>query len=204
MEDGNRIFGYARVSSKEQHLDRQILELQKHVKPENILVDKASGKNLERESYQALKGVLGLRRGDILYICSLDRLSRNKSDIKKELEYFRENGIRLMVLDLPTTMIEVPEGQSWIMDMINNILIEVLASIAQQEREMILKRQKEGIEAARLKKVHLGRPKAEYPDQWDVYYVKWKEGEITAVEMMEKLGLKRTTFYELVKRYTSR
>ena len=130
----NRIFGYARVSSKEQHLDRQILELQKYVKPENILVDKASGKNLEREAYQALKGVLGLRRGDILYICSLDRLSRNKSDIKKELEYFRENGIRLMVLDLPTTMIEVPEGQSWIMDMINNILIEVLASIAQQER----------------------------------------------------------------------
>ena len=69
---------------------------------------------------------------------------------------------------------------------------------------MILKRQKEGIEAARLKKVHLGRPKAEYPDQWEVYYPKWKEGEITAVEMMEKLGLKRTTFYELVKRYTFR
>ena len=127
----NRIFGYARVSSKEQHLDRQILELQKYVKPENILVDKASGKNLEREAYQALKGVLGLRRGDILYICSLDRLSRNKSDIKKELEYFRENGIRLMVLDLPTTMIEVPERQSWIMDMINNILIEVLGAVAE-------------------------------------------------------------------------
>lgn len=198
-----RIFGYARVSSKEQHLDRQILELKKYVKPENILVDKVSGKNLEREAYGALKGVLGLRKGDILYICSLDRLSRNKNDIKKELEYFRENGIRLIVLDLPTTMIELPSGQAWIMDMINNVLIEVLASIAQQERETILKRQKEGIEAAKLKNKHLGRPRAEFPEQWETYYEKWRKGEMTAVSVMKELGLKKTTFYKLVKLYDS-
>lgn len=196
-----RKYGYARVSSKGQNLQRQILQLQNYVEPDNILVDKASGKNLDREAYKALKGALGLRKGDILYICSLDRLSRNKDDIKKELEYFKRNGIRLIVLDLPTTMLEVPEGQMWIQEMINNILIEVLSSIAQQERETILKRQREGIEAAKLENRHLGRPKAVYPDHWDMYYQQWKSGELTAVKVMQVLGLKRTTFYKLVKEY---
>ena len=79
----SRIFGYARVSSKEQNLDRQILALKQYVPEDNILVDKASGANLQRPSYQALKGALGLRKGDILYITSLDRLSRNKEGHKK-------------------------------------------------------------------------------------------------------------------------
>lgn len=105
--------GYARVSSKEQNLDRQILQLKKYVQEENIIVDKASGKNLERPGYQALKGVLGLRQGDTLVITSLDRLSRSKTDIKQELQWFKEHGIRLMILDLPTSLIEIPEGQEW-------------------------------------------------------------------------------------------
>ena len=121
-----KIMGYARVSSKEQNLDRQILQLKKYVEEENIIVDKASGKNLERPGYQALKGVLGLRQGDTLVITSLDRLSRSKTDIKQELQWFKEQGIRLMILDLPTSLIEIPEGQEWIRDMIENILIEVL------------------------------------------------------------------------------
>ena len=121
MEEG-RIFGYARISSKEQNLDRQLLALEQYVKPESIIVDKASGKNLEREGYKALKGALGLRSGDTLYIVSLDRLSRNKQDIKTELQWFKENKIRLKILDLPTSMIEVPEGQEWIAEMITNIL----------------------------------------------------------------------------------
>ena len=83
------IFGYARVSSTEQNLDRQIVALKEYVKPENIVVDKASGKNTDREGYQALKGVFGLREGDVLYITSIDRLSRNKEDIKRELEWFK-------------------------------------------------------------------------------------------------------------------
>ena len=95
-----KIMGYARVSSKEQNLDRQILQLKKYVEEENIIVDKASGKNLERPGYQALKGVLGLRQGDTLVITSLDRLSRSKTDIKQELQWFKEQGIRLMILDL--------------------------------------------------------------------------------------------------------
>ena len=126
-KENRRIFGYARVSSKEQNLDRQILALKDYVPEENILVDKASGKDLERDSYQALKGALGLRPGDTLIITSLDRLSRSKADIKKELEWFKERKIRLQILDLPTSMIEVPEGQQWILEMIQNIIIEVLS-----------------------------------------------------------------------------
>lgn len=146
-----RIFGYARVSSKEQNLDRQLISLQKYVKPENILVDKASGKDLNRESYRALKGTLGLRAGDILYITSLDRLSRNIEEIKQELQWLQNNKICLKILDLPTSLVEVPDGQEWIIEMIRNILIEVLASIAQQERLTIRKRQREGIETAKRK-----------------------------------------------------
>ena len=143
-----RIFGYARVSSTEQNLNRQLAELVKYVPEENIVTDKQSGKDLERGGYQALKGRFGLRRGDTLYIMSLDRLSRNKADIKAELQWFKDNGIRVIILDLPSSMIQVPEGQEWIIEMINNVLIEVLSSMAEQERLTIRKRQKQGIDAA--------------------------------------------------------
>lgn len=196
-----RIFGYARVSTQEQNLDRQIQALSQYVETDRILVDKASGKNLERASYQALKGALGLRAGDTLYITSLDRLSRNKQDIKTELEWFKLHQITLRVLDLPTSLIEVPAGQEWIMDMITNILVEVLASIAEQERLTIRKRQREGIDAAKKKGKHLGRPKVECPDDFPFVYKKWKSGEITAVAAIEMLHLKSGTFYRLVKEY---
>ena len=145
----NRTYYYARVSSTEQNLDRQ-LEAFKNMGADNrdIITDKASGKNLERAGYQALKSTI-LRKGDTLVVKSLDRLSRNKADIKNELEYFNSAGIRLKVLDLPTTLIELPKEQSWIFDMINNILIEVLSSIAEQERLTIRQRQREGIDAAK-------------------------------------------------------
>lgn len=196
-----RIFGYARVSTIGQNLDRQIVELEKYVSRDNIIVDKASGKNLERDGYRALKGALGLRTGDTLYIKSLDRLSRNKEDIKNELQWFKEHGIRLIVLDLPTTMIQVPQGQDWLLEMINNILIEVLSSIAEQERTTIRQRQREGIEAAKNKGKHLGRPPLSFPEGWATYYQRWQQGEITAKVMMDELALKRTSFYKLVKEY---
>lgn len=195
----HKIMGYARVSSKEQKLDRQLIELKKYVPAENIIMDKQSGKDLNRPGYQALKGPLGLRQGDTLYIKSLDRLSRNKEDIKKELEWFKQNGIRLMILDLPTSMIQVPPGQEWLIEMINNILIEVLASIAQQERETIRARQREGINAARLTGRHLGRPAIIVPENFDDVVAHWKNGEITAREAMRQTGLKRSSFYKLVK-----
>lgn len=199
-----RIFGYARVSSKEQNLDRQLLQLKKYVPEENILVDKASGKDLERQSYQALKGALGLRSGDTLYITSLDRLSRNKEETKKELQWFKEKQIRLRILDLPTSLIEVPEGQQWIMDMIQNILIEVLASIAEQERLTIRKRQREGIDAARIKGKHMGRPKIKVPANFFVIYEQWKQEKITAKKAMAALNMKSSTFYRMVKEYESK
>ncbi len=196
-----RVFGYARVSTQEQNLDRQILALKEFVPEESILVDKASGKDTYRPSYQALKGALGLREGDTLYITSLDRLSRNKQDIKSELEWFRQRKIRLKILDLPTSLVEVASGQEWILDMITNILVEVLASIAEQERLTIRKRQREGIEAAKKANKHLGRPKAIMPEQFGEVYNEWKAGNISAKQAMSRMALKRSTFYRLVRIY---
>ena len=147
--------------------------------------------------YQALKNAI-LRRGDTLVVKSLDRLSRNKVDIHNELRYFKENGIRLKVIDLPTTMMDLPEGQEWVFDMVNNILIEVLGAIAEQERETIRKRQAEGIEAAKAKGKKFGRPALAFPTNWDKVYASWKSGAITAKTAMELTGTKRTSFYKPV------
>ena len=193
----SKVFGYARVSTKEQNLDRQLIALSEQgIEERNIIVDKESGKDLERKGYQLLKGGL-LRRGDTLIIKSLDRLSRNKGDIKNELEYFKAQGIRLKVIDLPTTMMDLPDGQEWVFEMVNNILIEVLGTIAEQERVSIKQRQAEGI-AAKVKGVELGRPKAQKPPNWDEVIGQWKAGEITATKAMELTGTKRTTFYKLL------
>ena len=194
-----RTYYYARVSSQDQNLARQLDAFRQMGADErDIITDKQSGKDLERAGYQALKTAM-LRRGDTLVVKSLDRLSRSKADIKAELEYFRENGIRVKVLDLPTTMMEIPEGQGWVFDMVNNILIEVLGTIAQQERNTIRQRQAEGIAAAKARGKHLGRPKAVKPDNWNKVLTQWKAGEITAVEAMRLTGLKRGVFYRFAK-----
>lgn len=195
------VYGYARVSSTEQNLDRQILALREYVPEENMVVDKASGKDTEREGYRALKGRLGLREGDTLYVTSLDRLSRNKEDIKKELQWFKEQKIRLKILDLPTSLVEVPEGQQWILEMIQNVLIEVLSSIAEQERLTIKKRQREGIEAAKKLGKHLGRPRLTVPDNFNEVYMSWKKGQITAKKAMEILNMKSSSFYRKVQEF---
>ena len=195
----SRTYYYARVSSKEQNLDRQIAAFKAlGAQEREIITDKESGKDLERAGYQALKHAM-LRRGDTLVVKSLDRLSRNKCDIKSELQYFRDNGIRLKVIDLPTTMMDLPEGQEWVFEMVNNILIEVLGTIAEQERASIKRRQAEGIQAAKAKGKKLGRPAITFPANWNEVYFSWKAGEITAKEAMERTGTKRTSFYKLVK-----
>lgn len=194
----SRTYCYARVSSKEQNLDRQLDAFYAlGAQERDIITDKESGKDLDRAGYKALKNAM-LRRGDTLIVKSLDRLSRNKYDIKNELQYFKENGIRLKVIDLPTTMMDLPQGQEWVFDMVNNILIEVLGTIAEQERETIRKRQAEGIEAAKKKGKKLGRPALTFPANWDNIYSSWKAGEITAKTAMEQTGTKRTSFYKLV------
>ena len=197
----NKTYYYARVSSKGQNLDRQIEKFKKlGADDRDIITEKKSGKNIEdREAYKAMRNQL-LRNGDTLIIASLDRLGRNKSNIKEELEFFKSNNIRVKVLDIPTTMIDFPQGQEWVLDMVNNILIEVLGSIAEQERETIKKRQAEGIAAAKKKgTVKFGRPKATKPNNWDEVIIQWKNKEITAVKAMELLNLTKNTFYKLVK-----
>ena len=196
----SRTYYYARVSSKEQNLDRQIAAFEALGATErDIVKDRDSGKDLERPGYQALKNAM-LRKGDTLVVKSLDRLSRNKSDIYKELQFFKENNIRLKVIDLPTTMLELPAEQNWVFDMVNNILIEVLGTIAEQERETIRKRQAEGIEAAKKRGQKLGRPVLEFPSNWDEVYADWKSGKITAKRAMELTDMKRTSFYKLAKK----
>ena len=194
----NKIFYYARVSSKEQNLDRQIEAFKNLGADEReIICDKESGKNLERTGYQALKTTM-LRNGDTLIVKSLDRLSRNKADIKNELQYFKDNNIRLKVIDLPTTMMDLPKGQEWVFEMVNTILIEVLGTIAEQERQTIRQRQREGIDAAKAKGKHLGRPKLILPDNWDDVISDWKDKKITARKAMEELGISKSTFYKLI------
>lgn len=195
----NKVFYYARVSTREQRFDRQFEEFKKLGASEReIICDKESGKSLDRSGYQALKNTI-LRSGDTLIVKSLDRLSRNKTDIKNELQFFKDNGIRLKVIDLPTTMMDLPKGQEWVFDMVNNILIEVLGTIAEQERETILKRQREGIDAAKAKGKHLGRPRMKKPEGWDIVVERWHNNDITAKQAMALLGIKKSTFYALLK-----
>lgn len=197
MSEG-KTFYYARVSSKGQNLDRQLVEFERMGADErDIICDKESGKDFNRPGYQALKNAM-LRSGDTLVVKSLDRLSRSKDDIKSELQFFKENNIRLKIIDVPTTMIDIPEEQSWLTEMVNNILIEVMSSIAQHERENIRARQREGIEAVRGKK-HLGRPKTVVPDNWDQIITEWQSKTITAREAMKKLNMSKTVFYNLVR-----
>lgn len=196
----NRVYGYARVSTREQNEDRQIEALKVFGVPEqNIIIDKASGKDTEREGYQYLKRQI-LRNGDTLVIKELDRLSRNKNDIKRELEEFKEMGIRVKILDIPTTLTDFPPEQEWILDMINSILIEVLGSIAENERNKIRSRQREGIEAAKKKNVRFGRPAVEKPDNWDTVITKVTSGEIKAVEAIQELGISRSSYYRLLRK----
>lgn len=204
---------YARVSSREQNLDRQLAALRKYVPDDMIVTDKASGKDFNRPGYQSLKiGIGKLIKGDTLYVKSLDRFSRNKEEAKKELQYFSSIGVRVKILDIPSTMTDISEGQEWILDMINNILIEVLTSISENERLTIRSRQAEGLAAmpvdrASGKKISkktgrcIGRPPIQFPAEFEEYYQKWKLKELTAVSAMKALGLKSNSFYKLVHQY---
>lgn len=193
----NRIYGYARVSTREQNTDRQIEALIRFGVPEQqIIVDKASGKDIEREGYQYLKRQI-LRHGDTLVIKELDRLSRNKADIKRELESFKEMGVRVKILDIPTTLTDFPPEQRWIQDMVTAILIEVLGAIAENERMKIRARQREGIEAAKRRNVRFGRPPKTLPENWREVMAAVKRGEVRPVDAMRELGVSHSRFYRL-------
>ena len=193
----NRIYGYAKVSSREQNEDRQIEALKSFGVPtENIIVDKCSGKDTKREGYQYLKRQI-LRSGNTLVIKELDRLSRNKNDIRHELEYFKEAGVRVKILDIPTTLTNFPSEQMWVMDMINAILIEVLGSIAENERNKIRSRQNEGIVMAKKKNVKFGRPRIDIPDNWSSVCAKVKAKELTVSQAIKILNISRSSYYRM-------
>jgi Site-specific recombinases, DNA invertase Pin homologs len=192
----SNIYGYIRISSSTQREDRQVDALLKYVKEENLFIDKQSGKDFNRENYQVLKRIV--KKDDIVYVKSLDRMGRNKTQTKEELEYFRKQGVKIKVLDIPTTMQDFAEGQEWLFDMVNNILIEVYTTIAENERKMIRERQAEGYEACKARGQVLGRKKAEKPKAWSKYYKMYESGEITSTEFMRLVNLKKTTFYKFL------
>lgn len=197
----NRIYGYARVSSKDQNLDRQIDSLKKYVpNVRDIIVDKMSGKDTNRPGLESL--MYNIRQGDTLYIHSLDRLGRSKSDVKRLLTELKEKKVVVRILDLPTTMANYggDSGQT-IMELINDIIIEVMAYMAEAERMNIRKRQEEGIASAKLRGVHFGRKKYEYPETWSEDYTLWKNGGCSAKSLQRKFNWNSTTFYRKVREY---
>lgn len=195
------IYGYARVSSKDQCLDRQFEAMKGKFVIDRMFTDKQSGKSFDRAGYQELKAVV--KSGDEIVIEELDRLGRNKDEVKKELEWFRSQNIIVRILDIPTSLIDF-QGQDWIRDMVNNILIEVLAAIAEQERLKIHKRQAEGIAAmkARGEWEKYGRPKSQINfELFEKLAKKQKEGFLSVSECCDQLGISRKTWYNKVKEF---
>lgn len=189
-------FGYARVSTARQHEDRQVQALLDYgIEERNIVVDKESGKDFNRLGYLSLKEKW-LRRGDTLVVKELDRLGRNKAKIREELEWFRAEGIRVKILNVPTTLLDC-EGQDWVLDMVSNILIEVMASVAEEERVKIHQRQAEGIAIAQERGVVFGRPVVAKPENFEMVMALVDSGQLKAVEAMRELGVKKTTYYKM-------
>lgn len=196
---GSKTFYYGRVSTREQNLDRQIEAFRALGADErDIITDKESGKSMDRPGYQYLRKRL-LREGDTLVVKSIDRLGRNAEQIKEELQRFRRMGVTVQIIDLPTTMQEWPQEQRLIGEMINSILIDVYAMIAEHERVTIRQRQAEGIAAAKAQGKNLGRRAVQPPEGFGEIVRRWQAGEITAAEAMRQTGIKKTTFYKLVK-----
>ena len=198
-----RRYFYGRVSAKDQNLDRQLESARNYKDVDRVFTDKQSGKNMDRDGYQEMKSIL--KRGDEVVIHALDRLGRNKDAIKEELAWFKEHGVIVRILNVPTTLIEYPDGQEWVMDMVNNILIEVLGAFAEQERENIRKRQAEGIEAMPVdengrkvsKKTGRGFGRAEKrPENFAEVYERQQRGELTLTEALAEAGIGRTRWYE--------
>ncbi len=196
-----KTYYYARVSSASQNLDRQIEAFKNDGANErDIITEKKSGKDMDREQYQMMKNYL-LRPGDTLVIMSLDRLGRNKQAIKDELDYYKKNDIRVRILDLPTSNFKPAEGQEWILDMVNNILIEVLASQAEQERLTIRKRQREGIELAKAAGKYKGGHEKKIDEElYADLYGKYMVRQMTKTEMAKQLGISRPTLDKIMKR----
>lgn len=202
----SKTFAYIRVSAKDQNPDRQLYEMkQLGINERDIFIDKESGKDFDRPQYQALKQCL--REGDLLYIKSIDRFGRNSKEIKKEWEYItQEIKADIKVIDMP--LLDTTQYKDTLGTFVSDLVLQVLSFVAESERENIRQRQLEGIKIAKEKGKHLGRPRLDIDtlskDQKSILeknYPKWDNKEITAVQFIGMLGLKKNTFYKIIKEY---
>lgn len=205
------IYGYHRTSTADQHLDRGIKEIEdfckeRGLKLERIYTDQQTGKNFNRPRYTVLKQDV-LRAGDTLIITEVDRLGRNKQATLAELKDLQAMGVRIIILELPTTCQDFSklgnDMAAMLMETINNMLVELYASIAEAELLKKEKRQREGIEAMKERGEwsKYGRPQYKKPTNWNEVVTAWKTGEIQAVEAQRRLEMKPATFYKKVKEW---
>ena len=204
-------YGYHRTSTKEQHLDRGIIEIQRFCESQNIkltgiFTDKLTGKNFDRPRYTVLVEDV-LREGDTLIITELDRLGRNKQEILKQLQSLKDKGVRVMVLELPTTLIDLSQMDNALarlmIETINNVLIEIYASLAQAEMEKKEKRQREGMEAKKLRGEwdEVGRPRATEQEKFNQEFIRVVQKEVTPTQLQRELGLTSSTYYRYRKNF---
>lgn len=204
-------YGYHRTSTKEQHLDRGIKEIQRFCESQNIkltgiFTDKLTGKNFDRPRYTVLVEDV-LREGDTLIITELDRLGRNKQEILKQLQSLKDKGVRVMVLELPTTLIDLSQMDNALarlmIETINNVLIEIYASLAQAEMEKKEKRQREGMEAKKLRGEwdEVGRPRAIEQEKFNQEFIRVVQKEVTPTQLQRELGLTSSTYYRYRKNF---
>lgn len=193
----SKIFGYARVSSKEQNEERQLESFKEfNIDERDIYIDKQSGKDFNRENYITLKHIL--RENDLLVIKSIDRLGRNYSQIIEEWQDITKSiKADIVVIDMP--LLDTRNNKDLLGNFISDLVLQILSYVAEQERVFIKQRQKEGINVAKNNGVKFGRPKIEKPQNFDIVVNRWKNKEIKSKEAMKLLGLKANTFYNMVK-----
>lgn len=188
-----KIFGYARVSAKDQNEARQTAAFKKmNVPVKNIYLDKLSGKNFNRPKYQKLRQRLD--ENSLLYLKSLDRLGRNYREILEEWRYItRVKGADIVVIDMP--LLDTRRGKDLLGSFLSDVVLQVLSFVAENERDSIRQRQAEGIAAARKRGVRFGRPPKPLPEGFLAERVKWRRGEATLKQAAQNCGMALSTFY---------
>ena len=186
-------YGYVRVSALDQNEARQLLEMQRlGLKEEYVYVDKQSGKDFNRPNYKRLLSVL--KAGDLLYVKSIDRLGRNYKEIQEQWRILtKEKGVDVVILDMP--LLDTRTAKDLLGTFIADLVLQVLSFVAQSERENILKRQEEGIRAAKLRGVEFGRPSIEIPNNFVHLVNQWEQGKISALEAANASKMSISTFY---------
>lgn len=186
------VYGYIRVSSKDQNEDRQMIAMQElNIPHSNIYLDKQSGKDFNRPKYKRL--LRRLRRDDLLYIKSIDRLGRNYSEILEQWRVLtKEKGIDIVVLDMP--LLDTRRGKDLMGTFLSDIVLQVLSFVAENERSNIRQRQAEGIAAAKAKGVRFGRPPQPLPPEFHSIYQEWRSGKITGSEAARRCDMPLSTF----------